>query len=101
MIEAIARPAPNRFDIVVGARVSQVRKAKGMSQGQLAQALRLTLQQMQSYERGADRISCSRLTEIGAALDAPMRELLGETISKEAARAWNDRSMPRTIRWAS
>ena len=92
-----ARSAPHPFDVAVGTRVRQVREAKGISQDQLAHALSLTFQQVQHYERGTNQISCSKLSEIAAALDAPMRELLGEAISREAARAWTDLSLTRRV----
>jgi transcriptional regulator with XRE-family HTH domain len=55
--------APNPIDIYVGDRVRTRRKAKGLSQSELATALGLTFQQVQKYERGANRISASKLYE--------------------------------------
>jgi transcriptional regulator with XRE-family HTH domain len=60
--------APNPIDIHVGRRVRQRRKAMGVTQERLADDLGLTFQQVQKYERGANRISASKLYEIAAAL---------------------------------
>ena len=51
---------PNPVDLHVGARVRMRRKQKGISQEALANRLKLTFQQVQKYERGANRISASR-----------------------------------------
>jgi transcriptional regulator with XRE-family HTH domain len=59
---------PNPIDIHVGRRVRQRRKAMGVTQERLADDLGLTFQQVQKYERGANRISASKLYEIAAAL---------------------------------
>ncbi|WP_343699635.1 helix-turn-helix transcriptional regulator [Caulobacter sp.] len=66
-----SRP-PNPIDLHVGARVRTRRKVAGVSQEQLASALKLTFQQIQKYERGANRISASKLYEIAAFLKAPI-----------------------------
>jgi len=44
----------------------------GMSQAKLAEAIWLTFQQVQKYERGADRIGASRLYELSQLLDVPV-----------------------------
>ena len=62
----------NPIDLHVGARVRARRKVIGMSQEQLAAALKLTFQQIQKYERGANRISASKLYEIAVALQVPI-----------------------------
>lgn len=67
-----ATPAPHRVDVHVGARVRILRRASGMSQEALAARLGLTFQQVQKYERGANRISASKLFEIAAALNVPV-----------------------------
>ncbi len=63
--------SPNPVDLHVGARVRMRRKLLGVSQEKLADALGLTFQQVQKYERGANRISASKLFEIGRFLQAP------------------------------
>ena len=63
---------PNPVDLHVGARIRLRRRMQGVSQEKLADALGLTFQQVQKYERGANRVSASKLYEIAAALDAPV-----------------------------
>ena len=60
---------PHPVDIHVGARVRLRRIELGMSQEKLAAELGLTFQQVQKYERAANRISASRLYHIGKVLD--------------------------------
>ena len=54
---------PHPTDVYVGQRIRLARKQKGTSQEALAQALGLTFQQIQKYERGANRVSASKLHE--------------------------------------
>src|ERR1043166_978283 len=61
--------APHPVDIYVGARVRERRTELGISQEKLAEALGLTFQQVQKYERAANRVSASKLFEIARALD--------------------------------
>lgn len=62
---------PHPVDIYVGSRVRLCRTLKGLSQQKLAQALGLTFQQVQKYERGANRIGASRIFELSQILDVP------------------------------
>lgn len=57
------------IDRHVGARIRLRRKLLGRSQEQLAAALGLTFQQVQKYERGANRVSASNLFRIARHLD--------------------------------
>ncbi len=63
---------PDPVDIHVVVRVRLRRKLLGMSQGKLANALGLTFQQVQKYERGANRIGSSRLYQLSRILDVPV-----------------------------
>ena len=54
---------PNPIDVHVGSRVRMRRKLMGVSQEKLAEALGLTFQQVQKYERGVNRVSASKLFE--------------------------------------
>ncbi len=63
---------PNPIDVHVGARVRLRRTLLGLSQEKLGEALGLTFQQVQKYERGANRISASRLFDFGRTLDVPI-----------------------------
>lgn len=59
---------PNMVDRHVGERVRARRKQLGLSQDRLGEALGLTFQQVQKYERGTNRISASKLFDAAAAL---------------------------------
>jgi len=63
---------PNPIDVHVGARVRLRRTLLGMSQEKLGEALGLTFQQVQKYERGANRIGSSRLFDLSRVLDVPV-----------------------------
>lgn len=63
---------PNPVDIHVGAKVKSRRLILGLSQEELAQAIGLTFQQVQKYERGTNRISVSRLVDICKTLKVPV-----------------------------
>lgn len=65
------RRSPTSIDKFVGARVRLRRTALGVTQERLAQALGVTFQQVQKYEKGANRIGAGRLQEIARVLDAP------------------------------
>lgn len=62
----------NAIDMHVGKRVRLRRTLLGMSQEQLGAELNITSQQVQKYERGANRISASRLWDISQILDVPI-----------------------------
>src|SRR6202140_732638 len=63
---------PNPTDVHVGARVRLRRTLLGMSQEKLGDAIGLTFQQVQKYERGANRIGASRLYDLSRVLDVPV-----------------------------
>ncbi len=63
---------PNPIDIHVGSRVRLRRTLLGMSQEKLADAVGLTFQQIQKYERGTNRIGSSRLYQFAQVLDVPV-----------------------------
>jgi len=63
---------PNPVDVHVGGRVRLRRTLLGMSQERLGEAVGLTFQQIQKYERGANRIGASRLYELSTLLDVPI-----------------------------
>jgi transcriptional regulator with XRE-family HTH domain len=72
MTDAAEERSPNPVDLHVGARVRMRRRLRGVSQDKLADSLGLTFQQVQKYERGANRISASKLYEIAASLQTPV-----------------------------
>ncbi len=64
------RPSP--IDVHVGARIRLRRTLLGMSQERLGEALGLTFQQVQKYERGVNRVGASRLFDLSRVLDVPI-----------------------------
>jgi transcriptional regulator with XRE-family HTH domain len=69
---------PNPIDVHVGSRVRLRRTLLGLSQEKLGEAIGLTFQQVQKYERGTNRIGASRLWELSAVLDVPVQFFFGE-----------------------
>jgi transcriptional regulator with XRE-family HTH domain len=67
-----AKKVPNPIDRHVGSRVRMRRMMLGMSQEKLGDALGLTFQQVQKYEKGANRIGASRLQQISQILQVPV-----------------------------
>jgi transcriptional regulator with XRE-family HTH domain len=65
--------APNPVDKYVGSRVRMRRIMLGMSQEKLGEALGLTFQQVQKYEKGTNRVGASRLQQISEILQVRCR----------------------------
>jgi transcriptional regulator with XRE-family HTH domain len=72
MTEKTPAEMAHPVDLYVGARLRIRRKVLGLSQTQLADALGITFQQVQKYERGANRISASKLYEAARLLQSPV-----------------------------
>src|SRR5262252_2459663 len=71
-IAMVAKKAPNPIDKHVGSRVRMRRMMLAMSQEKLGDALGLTFQQVQKYEKGTNRIGASRLQQISQILQVPV-----------------------------
>ena len=69
---------PDPIDVAVGARIKARREALGLGQVSLAASLGVKYQQLQQYERGANRISASMLVRTAARLGIRAAALLGE-----------------------
>lgn len=69
-IDRETRPSP--IDVHVGTRIRLRRTLLGMSQERLGEALGLTFQQVQKYERGVNRVGASRLFDLSRVLDVPI-----------------------------
>src|SRR5881275_2230640 len=69
---ASVKKAPNHVDRHVGSRVRLRRMLLGLSQEKLGEALGLTFQQVQKYEKGTNRIGASRLQQIAQILQVPV-----------------------------
>src|ERR1700758_3944045 len=67
----MAKKAPNPIDKHVGSRVRMRRMMLGLTQQKLGDALGLTFQQVQKYEKGTNRIGASRLQQIAQILQVP------------------------------
>ena len=65
-------------DVHVGSRMRQRRTLLGMSQSKVGEAVGLTFQQIQKYERGSNRIGSSRLYEFAKVLDVPVSYFFDE-----------------------
>src|SRR6187455_1914404 len=68
----MTKKTPNPTDKHVGSRVRMRRMMLGMSQEKLGDALGLTFQQVQKYEKGTNRIGASRLQQISEVLQVPV-----------------------------
>lgn len=64
--------SPNSIDRHVGSRVRMRRMLARMSQEKLGEALGITFQQVQKYEKGINRIGASRLQQIAGVLEVPV-----------------------------
>lgn len=73
-VEQMADP----IDIAVGARVKMLRHSKGISQSTLGDAVGVSFQQVQKYERGSNRLSASALVRVAEALGVSVSTLVGE-----------------------
>ncbi|WP_262269789.1 helix-turn-helix domain-containing protein [Microvirga yunnanensis] len=71
------KKSPNQIDRHIGSRVRARRIMLGMSQERLADALGLTFQQVQKYEKGVNRIGASRLLHIAGILDVNIEFFFG------------------------
>ena len=69
------------IDELVGRNIRIFRKAKGLSQARLGSTVGVTFQQIQKYEKGANRIGPSRLAKIATALEVPISRLFDTSAS--------------------
>ena len=72
VLEGDSERRPSPIDIHVGTRIKLRRTLLGMSQERLGDALGLTFQQVQKYERGINRVGASRLFDLSRILDVPI-----------------------------
>jgi transcriptional regulator with XRE-family HTH domain len=63
------------IDVLVGQNIRICRLQKGLSQGELGRRIGVTFQQVQKYEKGANRVGASRLTQIADVLGVPIPTL--------------------------
>jgi transcriptional regulator with XRE-family HTH domain len=79
------RDNPDPIDIHVGGRLRLRRNLVGMSQEQLGKASGLTFQQIQKYERGANRMGASRLFQLARILEIDVSWFFGDLPAKMGA----------------
>ena len=84
-------------DVHVGGRIRIRRRLIGMSQESLAQALGLTFQQVQKYERGSNRVSASKLYATAKVLDVPVHYFFDGLSDSEAGQDPADDGRERSI----
>jgi transcriptional regulator with XRE-family HTH domain len=72
----VSEPDVSSVDVVLGSRVRRLRAARQMSQADLGQRLGVSAQQIQKYERGANRISAATLISLAIALGVPSSDLV-------------------------
>lgn len=83
-IKRKTKGTPDNVDVHVGQRLRVRRSLLGMSQEKLAEAIGLTFQQIQKYERGTNRVSAGRLYQFSKILGVPIAyfyEQFGEAFS--------------------
>lgn len=68
----------DNFDIRIGQRIRYYRKLRGLSMDQLAEAIGVSFQQVQKYERGLNRISFERLYRLSTVFEVPLNAWLEE-----------------------
>jgi transcriptional regulator with XRE-family HTH domain len=78
-------------DELVGRNIRLQRLSRGLSQSALADAIGVTFQQVQKYEKGTNRVGSGRLVRIAAALDVPVMTLLHEVAPAERKAAPTER----------
>ena len=89
---------PNPVDKFVGSRVRMRRMMLAMSQEKLADALGLTFQQVQKYEKGTNRVSASRLQAISQILEVPVHFFFdGAPHSGKGAQGFADSPSPTYV----
>ena len=90
----------NPIDAYVGAQIKQRRTIVGMSQTELANRLGITFQQVQKYEKGANRVGSSRLYEISEILGVQIQsffEGVEEVIQAKNSKKADKRTKDTTL----
>lgn len=84
---------PHEIDVYVGDRIRRIRKALGLSQTQLGEALGLTFQQIQKYERGTNRVSASKLWQTAQTLGVQIGDLFPASDAERGGLAEAERKL--------
>lgn len=70
---------PDPLDVMVGAKIRVLRVSRGLSQSELADEIGVTFQQVQKYEKGANRVGASRLSQIAGVLGVAVGDLFEQS----------------------
>ncbi len=89
--------APNPVDKYVGSRVRMRRIMLGMSQEKLGEALGLTFQQVQKYEKGTNRVGASRIQQISEILQVPVSFLFEGSPGATGTKAEGEAASPAYV----
>ncbi|CAK02388.1 transcriptional regulator [Bartonella tribocorum CIP 105476] len=84
------------IDLLVGKRIRLRRKRLKMSQTTLGNALGISFQQVQKYEKGLNRVSAGRLMEISDILNVPISFFYADIITKQHALSSHDEIISNT-----
>ncbi len=87
------KKSPSDVDRHIGTRIRARRTAIGMSQEKLGEALGLTFQQVQKYEKGTNRVGSGRLVEVGRALGVPVQYFFEGLPEQPEARSSTERAL--------
>src|ERR1700728_3779600 len=91
------KKVPNPIDKHVGSRVRMRRMMLSMSQEKLGDALHLTFQQVQKYEKGTNRIGASRLQQISHILQVPVSFFFEGAPTPEGMTGMNEAPSPAYV----
>jgi transcriptional regulator with XRE-family HTH domain len=75
--ESVRKRRAGAEDIEIGRKIRALRLERGLSQSGLAEGIGLTFQQVQKYEKGANRVSAGRLQQIANMLNVPVTFFYG------------------------
>jgi transcriptional regulator with XRE-family HTH domain len=81
---------PIERDHEIGAAIRRIRTIRGLSQTELGEKVGVTFQQIQKYERGANRVASSRLQRIAVALDVPVSTFFPEAALSASSELLSD-----------
>ncbi len=82
---SVNKKKPNPIDVHVGSRIRLRRTMLSMSQEKLGEALGITFQQIQKYEKGTNRVGASRLQNISAVLNVPVAFFFEDAPGEQAS----------------
>lgn len=90
---ATSSKSPGDRDREIGAIVRTLRDARSLTQAELGRLVGTSLQQIQKYEKGTNRIPSSRLEKLSTALQVPISTFFGDQKSGDQPLAPSDRAM--------